>query len=181
MVKRYDFDYDGGDTLGVHQRHDGDYVEFDDYDALAAEVAMLKAQLAEVTAQRDAAEANLARLQERWDARPATDELEARLAEAETALHHYSGGTSEYFERYGQPTNNILRCPAVPRRPADPEIPRVPLPPAPDSAASQPSVARCSNCGGSGIIRWQAYDGTEEGHEEQDPCPVCTADNGGAG
>lgn len=37
MVKRYDFDYDGGDTLGVHQRHDGDYVEFDDYDALRAE------------------------------------------------------------------------------------------------------------------------------------------------
>lgn len=47
-------------------------------------------------------------------------------------------------------------------------------------AASQPSVARCSNCGGSGIIRWQAYDGTEEGHEEQDPCPVCTTDNSAA-
>ena len=26
--------------------------------------------------------------------------LRARLAEAETALRHYSGGTSEYFERY---------------------------------------------------------------------------------
>jgi len=48
------------------------------------------------------------------------------------------------------------------------------------AADNSSSAARCSNCGGSGIIRWQAYDGTEEGHEEQDPCPVCTADKSSA-
>jgi len=58
-VKRYDVDFNGGDTLGVHERDGGDYVLASDYDALAAENAALREERALIIRRAENAEAAL--------------------------------------------------------------------------------------------------------------------------